>query len=108
MRLWVTVHPLLPVGSLASRRQSLTAPTWSSQMLLAMLLAPLARSCKFAALGPVPGLCSPEVLPEDPNDAKNPFKARDKLALDISSKRTKQAQLTCHACLRLPRFGLGQ
>ncbi|CAE7658729.1 Hexb [Symbiodinium sp. CCMP2456] len=30
------------------------------------------------------------VLPQDPNDAKNRFKARDKLALDISSKRTKK------------------
>ncbi|CAE7832327.1 hexa1 [Symbiodinium sp. CCMP2592] len=30
------------------------------------------------------------VLPHDPNDAKNRFKARDKLALDISSKRTKK------------------
>ncbi|OLP79216.1 Beta-hexosaminidase subunit beta, partial [Symbiodinium microadriaticum] len=31
-----------------------------------------------------------QVLPQDPNDAKNRFKARDKLALDISSKRTKK------------------
>ncbi|CAL1170278.1 unnamed protein product [Cladocopium goreaui] len=34
------------------------------------------------------------VLPDDPNEAKNVFKARDKLALDISSKRSVQVAKT--------------